>query len=297
MARFKGRRLAAGVGTVAALAAALITFGALAGHPPADKTLNSPVGSGGNTGGSSDPLAKDIQRKQLRLQAVAGDWTAWAGLAADYVQEARITANPTYYPKADGAIARSFQIYPKGNFLALTVEATVAAARHDFAGALRLADAALNIDSYNTTAYGIRGDALNELGRYDEALKAFTQMDHLRPSLSSFSRLSYSYELRGNLKLAEYDLQLALNDSVSSSSDTAFAAYYLGELAWNHGDLTKAEHYYRLGKSLDPNYVPPLEGIAKVEVAQGQTDAAIRDYQQVTNQLPLPQYVTSTAIT
>jgi len=66
---------------------------------------------------------------------VPGDWTAWAGLAADYVQEARITADPTYYPKADGAVAKSQQIEPHDNFLALTVKATIAAARHDFAGA------------------------------------------------------------------------------------------------------------------------------------------------------------------
>ena len=67
-----------------------------------------------------DPVAKDIVTQQTRLKTVPGDWTAWAGLAADYVQEARITADPTYYPKADGAVARSLQIQPHDNFLALT---------------------------------------------------------------------------------------------------------------------------------------------------------------------------------
>ncbi len=238
-----------------------------------------------------DPVAADISKQQAQLKEVPGNWTAWAGLAADYVQEGRITADPTYYPKADGALAQSFKIYPNSNFLALTVEATVKAARHDFAGALELADESLKIDPYNSTTYGVRGDALDELGRYSEALASFTRMDRLRPSLSSFSRLSYAFELRGNIPKANKDLQLGLNDS-GSASDSAFAAYYLGELSWNYGnDLAAAEKYYRQGVALDPDYVPPLEGLAKVEAAQGKIDDAIRDYEAVVNRLPLPQYV------
>ena len=143
-----------------------------------------------------------------------GDWTAWAGLAADYVQEARITADPTYYPKADGAVAKSLQIQPHENFLALTVKATIAAARHDFAGALKLSPTSRwRSTPYSAVTYGVRGDALDELGRYAEALASFEKMDHLRPSLSSYSRLSYAYELRGDLPAAPgTDLQLALGD-------------------------------------------------------------------------------------
>ncbi len=37
--------------------------------------------------------------------------------------------------------------------------------------------------------------------------------------------------------------------------------------------------------------MPPLEGVAKVEAARGQTEAAIRDYQQVVDRLPQPAYV------
>ena len=235
-------------------------------------------------------MAKDIVTQQTRLKTVPGDWTAWAGLAADYVQEARITADPTYYPKADGAVAKSQEIQPRDNFLALTVKATIAAARHDFAGALKLSDESLAIDPYSAVTYGVRGDALDELGRYDEALASFEKMDHLSPSLSSYSRLSYAYELRGNLPVAQKDLQLALSVS-ASPSDSAFAAYYLGELAWGSGDLATAERYYRQGVSLDPQYVPPLEGVAKVEAARGQSAAAIRDYQEVTDRLPQPAYV------
>jgi tetratricopeptide (TPR) repeat protein len=296
VSRMRGRRVAVGGVIVVALAALLLTVGIAGGTP--SKTASSAsaptaTGATGATGASVstlDPVAKDIVTQQTRLKTVPGDWTAWAGLAADYVQEARITADPTYYPKADGAVARSLQISPEENFLALTVKATIAAARHDFAGALKLSDESLAIDPYSAVTYGVRGDALDELGRYAEALASFEKMDHLSPSLSSYSRLSYAYELRGDLPLARSDLVLALNDA-SSPSDSAFAAYYLGELAWGSGDLATAERYYRQGVALDPDYVPPLEGVAKVEAARGQTSAAVNDYQQVVDRLPQPAYV------
>jgi tetratricopeptide (TPR) repeat protein len=290
VSRVGGKRAALGAVVVVALAALLLTVGIAGGSPSKTVSGGSAPPATASTASTLDPVAKDIVTQQTRLKTVPGDWTAWAGLAADYVQEARITADPTYYPKADGAVAKSLQIEPTANFLALTVKATIAAARHDFAGALKLSDASLAIDPYSAVTYGVRGDALDELGRYDEALASFEKMDHLSPSLSSYSRLSYAYELRGNLRLARSDLVLAINDA-SSPSDSAFAAYYLGELAWGNGDLKTAERYYRQGVSLDPDYVPPLEGVAKVEAARGESTAAVNDYQQVVDRLPQPAYV------
>ena len=247
---------------------------------PADST--API-----TGGT---LAQSITQTQQHLRAVPGDWPSWAALGAAYVQQARLTADPTYYPKADGAFARSLALQPHGNSLALTGQATLAAARHDFAGALRLADQALAIDAYSATGYGIKGDALVELGDYPQAGQAFSRMDNLRPGLDSFSRLSYLAELHGDLSTAERDLQLALQ-TAPSPADAGFALYYLGELAWNSGNLTTAAERYAQGLRADPSYLPLLEGRAKVEAARGQQAAALRDFQDLVDRLPQPQYV------
>ncbi len=47
-----------------------------------------------------------------------------------------MTGDPTYYAKADEAVARSFELEPDDNFTALAASAAIAAARHDFADAL-----------------------------------------------------------------------------------------------------------------------------------------------------------------
>ncbi len=46
--------------------------------------------------------------------------------------------------------------------------------------------------------YGVIGDALVELGRYDAAFAAFQRMVTLRPGLSSYARVAYARELTGD---------------------------------------------------------------------------------------------------
>ena len=52
-----------------------------------------------------------------------------------------------------------------------------------------------------TTArnYGVIGDALVELGRYEAAFRAFDTMAALRPSLSAYARVSHARELIGDV--------------------------------------------------------------------------------------------------
>jgi tetratricopeptide (TPR) repeat protein len=79
--------------------------------------------------------------------------------------------------------------------------------------------------------------------------------------------------------------------AAGTAADAAWASYYLGELAWNRGDLDGAERAYLRGTRIDPTFVPNYEGSAKVEAARGATAAALKEYASVTSRYPLPQYV------
>lgn len=239
---------------------------------------------------SVDAMTKSMTATQARLRRLPSDWTSWAALGAIYVQQGRITANPTYYPKAQGALGRSLALHATGNYLAMAGMGALAAARHDFAGALTWTQKASRINSYNASVYGVMGDALVELGRYPEAFQAIQRMVNLKPGVSSFARASYTWELRGDIGAARSVMGRALQDA-STPSDAAFARYYLGELAWNSGDLVTAGAQYAAGLAADPSYLPLLQGRAKVAAARGQTEAAIRDYSTVVSRLPQPQYV------
>jgi tetratricopeptide (TPR) repeat protein len=136
----------------------------------------------------------------------------------------------------------------------------------------------------------VRSDALIELGRYQEAFAALQEMVDLKPGVASFTRVSYSYELRGDLKGARYALRRAL-DLAGNPADAAYAAYYLGELAWNSGELRKAARHYADGLRRDPSFTPLLAGRAKVAAARGHVERALADYRTVVERLPQPSYV------
>ena len=239
---------------------------------------------------ASGTLADAVASLQARLKSLPGDWTSWAALGQAYVQEARITADPTYYPKAEGALNRSLSVHPDGNFPALTGLGALALARHDFAGALAFGKRAEAINPDNANIRGVEGDALIELGRYPEAFAELQKMVDLRPGLSSNARVSYARELQGDPHGAVAIMDMALNDA-SSAEDRAWVENQLGDLAFNSGDLGTAEEHYTRAQGFDPSFVPARAGLAKVAVARGHLDTAIDAYRNVVTVYPLPEYV------
>jgi tetratricopeptide (TPR) repeat protein len=238
----------------------------------------------------SGTLQQAIASLQQRLRAVPGDWQSWANLGLAYVQEARVTADPRYYPKAEGALQRSLQIQPDGNFAAFTGEGALALARHDFAGGLRWGQKARAVNPYNGNVYGVIGDAQIELGHYRQAFGTIQHMVNLKPDLSSYARVSYARELQGDVPGAIQAMRMAF-DAAGTPDDQAFAAYYLGELYFNSDRPEQAAEWYRRGAQLAPEYFPPQEGLARVAWADGDVQEAIRLYRGVVARYPLPQYV------
>ncbi|MCA1657141.1 MAG: hypothetical protein LC713_05460, partial [Actinobacteria bacterium] len=224
------------------------------------------------------------------LRQVPTDYLTWAQLGAAYVQRARETGDPSYYPKSQGALQRSLQLDRTGNWQALAGMGALANARHDFAGALRWARSAAAINSFSATVYGIMADAQTQLGDAAGATASIQRMLDLQPGVSSFARASYDFELHGQVPQARHALQQALAQA-SDRADIAFCRYYLGELAFDNGDLAEARTQYAAGLTADPTYTPLLAGRAKAEAAAGEHAAAVRDYATVVQRIPQPQYV------
>lgn len=288
------RRVVALVASVLGLSILMFVVGAVAGGTPSEQPASvagRPVGAqpAGQPLVGAD-VAANIASLQTRLKTVPQDWSAWASLGGLYTTQARLTADPSYYGKADGAFARSLEIQPQENTAALTGQATLASSRHDFAGALALTEKAEQFNAYNALNLGVKVDALVELGRYPEAFAILQRMVDLKPGVASLARVSYSYELRGDTAGAKDALDRTLEVAVSPA-DKAFALQYLGELAFNGGDLDTAERQFTEGLRQVPDYMPLLAGRARVEAARGQTEQAVKDWQLVTTRLPQPTYL------
>jgi tetratricopeptide (TPR) repeat protein len=249
----------------------------------------APVSAAGVDQAPSGSLPGVIARLQEHLRAQPRDAVGWATLGLAYVEQARVSADPSYYPKADGVLARSLRLQPKDNETALTGRAALAAARHDFSGALRLADQALAINAYAARPLAVRVDALVELGRLDDAYDAVRSADRRRPGIPIFTRYAYVMELRGNVKDARRVLTRAVN-AANAPGDLAYVQTQLGELAWSQGDLRGADRGFRAALQADPSYLPALDGRAKVRAARGDVTSAIADRQALVGRAPLPGY-------
>ncbi|WP_147339635.1 tetratricopeptide repeat protein [Actinomadura spongiicola] len=261
----------------------VLTFGAAVAP-------SRPSGSSTTAGpGSTGAPASGIAGLQRHLHEQPSDAASWASLGVAYLEEARETGNTAWYPKADDVLRRSLKEKP-GNDGALAGLGALAAARHDFHGALRYADQALRANPYGQRAAAVRVDALVELGRYDAALAAARTADARRPGIPIFTRLAYVRELRGEVGEARRVLGLA-RASATERGDLAYIATQLGELAWNDGDLDRAGREYAEALRVSPGHLSALDGRARVQAARGDVKGALAGRAELVRRSPLPEYL------
>ncbi|MEU4161562.1 tetratricopeptide repeat protein [Actinoplanes sp. NPDC026670] len=248
----------AGVLGVGLLGAAAVVARPDAPTPVAQTATQQPV----------DVLAQRIARAQQQLRAVPGDWPGWAALGAAYLEQARITADPGLYPKAEEAALRSLRLRPDGNSDGLVVLGALANARHDFAAARDRAREALAANDHDAGAYGVLADALTQLGDAPGATAAVQRMLDLRPGLAAYARASYDLELRGQVADAETLMRQALDNAVDPH-DVAFCQAQLGDLAFGRGDLAAAEAAYTAALAADPSAFGAQHGMARIGAVRG----------------------------
>jgi len=261
--------------------------------PGSQSSPSRPVSAspdGGVLTNGNDQLSVTIRNDQELLRNHPEKASTWAELGAAYVQQARITANPAYYPKAAGALRRSLALESRNNFEAMIGMGSLENALHNFSSAHRWGRRAERLNRYNANVYAVLNDALTQLGDYPGASIATQHMLRLHPGVPSYTRVSYDFEEHGDDVGARLALDKALHIA-TSPADIAFCRYYLGELAFNEGKTREAAKQYAAGLKADPSYSPLLAGQAKVEAALGRTGDAIRDYTAVIGRVPLPQYV------
>lgn len=235
-----------------------------------------------------DPVAA-LQR---RANASPRDPRAWALLGMAYLGKARTTSDPSWYSQADRALQQSLQISSTENPDAFIGLSALASARHSFVDALTWAQKAAKAGGDTLAVNAVLGDALVELGRYQDAFAVFDQMIAQKPNLSSYARVSYGRELQGDVQGAVRAMELALR-AAGSAEDTAFVASQLGDLHWNAGRFAAARRSYEQALRHQPTLIASRAGLAKVAAATGNYDDAISRYEKIVDVTPLPEHVVS----
>ncbi len=234
--------------------------------------------------------ARQVETLQSRLRQNPESVRALAELGQLYLQQARETGDPAYYPRAEAALRQALA-RDERNVDALVGMGELALARHQFHEALTWGERARAVAPELAVVYGLIGDAQIELGQYPEAVASFQKMDNLRPDLSSFSRISYARELHGQVDAAIDAMQRAARVGGQGQESTAWARVQLGHLYFNTGALDQARAEYEQALREAPDYLHALAGLGRVAAARGDYAAATAHYQRATKSIPLPEYV------
>ena len=206
------------------------------------------------------------------------------------LQQARETADPAHYARAEALFRRV--LARDGRDIDATIGlGTLALARHDFRGALRIGLEAHRIAPQLARPYAVLVDAQIELGRYEPARRSLQKMIDMRPNLASYARVSYYRELHGDLDGALQAMALAVSAGGQAPENVAYVQTLLGDLQATRGHRGAARRAYAAALAQNPGYVPARVSLARLQAAAGQVRSAISGLQQVVEQRPLPEYV------
>ena len=274
-------------GAAMVAAGAVLVPRALRSAPTPSVNVPIPATEGIVVSGSLDSTIASLQE---RLRST-DDPRSLASLGIAYLQKARSVADPTYYAKSEDALRRSLAMDAEDNFDAAIGMGLLSLGRHDFDEALRWGRRAHRVNPFGAPALGVVGDALLELGRYEAAASAYRKMVELRPSLSSYARVSYTRELRGDVRGAIAAMETARAAALPGSEDAAWVSHQIGDLYFSIGDLDRAARAYRSAMWAVPGYAPARVGRARVAAASGDLEGAARLLARVTESYPLPSYI------
>ena len=214
---------------------------------------------------------------RARVDAAPQDAAAWAELGALVLQQAADTGDPRRYPDADAALARSLQLRPDGNAVALGGLAALRTVQRRYAEAQGLARRALALDPNEPAVWGTLADAASGLGRYDESRVAVGHMLERRADVAALTRSAALDETFGRVDAARATLERAVG-AAASPAETAQAHAALADLAFAGGDPAEAYRRIHLARSADPDDPDLLAAQATAEAALGMTPAALADY-------------------
>ena len=240
--------------------------------------------------GRGSGTAATVAKLEAELGSGSSDPDRLGSLGLAYQLRWRETGDPTFLPLSERALRRALAARPDDPAVTLGL-GNLALIRHDFRAALELGRRARRLAPDASRPYGVVGDALLELGRYDEAFAAFDRMVAVKPTLASYARIAYARELTGDRAGAISAMTLALDAAGGAPEPTAWTHVELAKLELGSGRVDRAARHVGAALTIFPGYVLALEQRARIEAARGKLDAAVATAARAATAVPLPQLV------
>ena len=264
----------------------LSAFGQIPGNDLARRALEQRALTQLAAGLSTD----DRIRMYQRLAQARPDQAHYQNLlAAAFLQKVRETTDFSYLDRAsrilDGVLTENGEDYE-----ALRLRTEVELERHEFAQAAESARRLIAIAPNDSWNFGTLGDALIELGEYDQAADAYQRMVDIKPDLASYNRAAYFRFLYGDAAGAIDIMKQAIAAGSPMPENIAWCQVELGSFYLKFGSLDDAERAYSAALQLFRNYHSALAGLGRVAKLRGKISPAIEFYKNAQMGTPLPEY-------
>lgn len=259
-------------------------------QPPSSFSPTNPLPDNTNTDEETIRFLED------RVKRDPDDMISYNMLGERYLKRLRETGNLTYLTLAEKAAKESNRILPpENNITGLSLMASTRYASHEFTIARELGEKLIKLQPDQIFSYQVLGDALLELGDYEQATSIFKKMEKLGDSSPNGKftlaiRVARIEKLHGNIAKGETSLLEALDIALSMKTPSreliAWSSAQLAEHYFSTGDYNKAENYYKESLKIFPDYFLAIAGLGQVKAAQGDLDQAIKHYEQAVRLIP-----------
>lgn len=240
-----------------------------------------------------------LARATARVERRPADRDALLALGDALARKGRESGDAAHFERATEVLRKGLTLHPADSALWRHLSYTLSL-RHDFVAAAESAGRAVALAPTDPGAHAVLGDALLELGRYDEAQSSYDRMAELAQNLESLSRLSGMASLRGDTPAAIALLQRGVaagqRDGEPAES-IAWAQWQLGMEQLHRGRTGAAQRSFQSALVTYPGYHRALAGLAAAALARGQYHAARRGYDKAMAVVPLPEYALGLAMT
>jgi tetratricopeptide (TPR) repeat protein len=234
--------------------------------------------------------AARVARLEAEVRSAPRDAGTLVELGFAYQLRWRETADASFLPRSEAALERALRV-DEDEANAILGLGSHALIRHEFRAALAYGRRAQRMLPGSGRPYGVIGDALVELGRYDAAFRAFQRMVDLRPGLASYARVAYARELTGDRKGALSAMRMALGSAAGQPEPTAFALVEIAKLESSLGRPRPAMRHARAALRVLPGYPAARVEVARLDARAGRLDRALVGARRAADAVPTAESV------
>lgn len=209
-------------------------------------------------------------------------------LAAAYIQKTRETTDFGYLDRARKIVDKI--LANKKDYEAMRLRNLIELNWHHFSKVVEYAREMTQGAPLDPQNWGSLGDALMEMGQYDEALKAYQRMLSIRANLFSYNRMAYYRFVMGDPDGAIALMSDAIKAGAVYPENMAWCLVELGNMYFKTGHWNQAEEALTKAIRTFPDSHAAYAALAAVQAAQGQMQPAIENYKHAQSITPMPQY-------